>query len=108
VAAADTLKGRVLGGGEPIANSTVTLWAASAGAPAQLGQARTGADGTFTLNSSSAPSKDIVLYVVAKGGNPAASKAGGENPAITLMTVLGIEAPAIVTVNELTTAARNE
>jgi hypothetical protein len=103
--AADTLKGQVLGGGQPISNSTVTLWAASAGAPTQLGQARTDVDGSFTINSSSVPSNDIVLYVVAKGGNPAASKAGGENPAITLMTVLGTEAPAIVTVNELTTVA---
>ena len=50
-AAADTIKGKVLGGGQPITNSTVTLWAASAGAPRQLGQARTGADGSFTLNS---------------------------------------------------------
>jgi len=27
--AADTLNGKVLGGGQPITNSTVTLWAAS-------------------------------------------------------------------------------
>jgi hypothetical protein len=38
-AAADTLKGKVLGGGQPIINSTVSLWATSAGAPQQLGQA---------------------------------------------------------------------
>jgi hypothetical protein len=50
-AAADTLKGKVLGGGQPITNSTVSLWATSAGAPQQLGQARTGSDGSFTLNS---------------------------------------------------------
>ena len=43
------LNGQVLGGGAPIANSTVTLWAASAGAPKQLAQARTGADGRFAL-----------------------------------------------------------
>jgi hypothetical protein len=36
-AASETLKGQVLGGGRPIANSTVTLWAASAGEPTQLG-----------------------------------------------------------------------
>jgi hypothetical protein len=35
-AAADTIKGQVLGGGQPISSSTVTLWAASAGAPTQL------------------------------------------------------------------------
>jgi hypothetical protein len=44
-AAAGQLQGQVLGGGAPIANSTVTLWAASAGAPRQLAQTRTGADG---------------------------------------------------------------
>ena len=54
-AAADTLNGQVLGGGQPIANSTVTLWAASAGAPTQLGQARTGVDGSFMINSSGVP-----------------------------------------------------
>lgn len=40
-AAADGINGRVLGGGGAIANSTVTLWAATAGAPARLGQATT-------------------------------------------------------------------
>jgi hypothetical protein len=39
---ADALEGKVLGGGQPIASSTVTLWAAGEGAPQQLGQARTG------------------------------------------------------------------
>src|SRR5262249_40037057 len=38
--AAVNLNGQVLSGGGPVANSTVTLWAATAGAPAQLGQAR--------------------------------------------------------------------
>ena len=72
-AAADTLNGKVLGGGQPIANSTVTLWAAGAGAPTQLGQARTGADGSFTLNSTDAPDKDAMLYLIAKGGQPKAN-----------------------------------
>jgi hypothetical protein len=102
--AADGLKGQVLGGGAPIANSTVTLWAASAGAPKQLAQARTSADGRFALNAA-APGKDTILYLVAKGGRPAASKAAGENPAIALMTMLGQKAPDTVTINELTTVA---
>ena len=38
--AADTLNGKVLGGGQPITNSTVTLWAASEGAPQQTGSHR--------------------------------------------------------------------
>ena len=103
--AADRMNGLVLGGGAPIANSIVTLWAASAGAPKELAQARTGADGRFALSTDGAPGKDSVLYVVAKGGRPAASKAGEENPAIALMTVLGDKAPGTVTINELTTVA---
>jgi hypothetical protein len=35
-ASADTINGKVLGGGQAIANSTVTLWSTSAGAPTQL------------------------------------------------------------------------
>ena len=47
--AAQTLKGVVQGGGAPIANSTVTLYAATASAPAPLGQARSSADGRFDI-----------------------------------------------------------
>jgi len=38
--AADSIKGRVLGGGAPIAKSTVTLWEASADAPSNLHRPR--------------------------------------------------------------------
>jgi hypothetical protein len=91
--AADSINGRVLGGGAPIANSKVTLWAASTGAPTQLAQASTGTDGRFTMNAEGASGS---LYLVAKGGTPAANKANGDNPAIALMTVLGTRAPAQV------------
>ena len=104
-AAADTIKGNVLGGGQPIANSTVTLWAASAGAPTQLGQARTGVDGSFTINSTDAPDKDAILYLIAKGGQPKASAQSGDNPAIALLAVIGNKAPATITINEMTTVA---
>src|SRR6516164_10525764 len=56
--AAVSLNGQVLAGGGPVANSTVTLWAATAGAPAQLSQARTGADGRFTIAATAAPPRD--------------------------------------------------
>jgi hypothetical protein len=104
-AAAGTLNGKVLGGGQPISNSTVTLWAASAGAPAELGQARTGADGSFTLNSTDPADKDATLYLTAMGGQPKANVQGGDNPAIALMTVIGSKPPATVTINEMTTVA---
>ena len=102
---AATLNGQAQGGGVPIANSTVTLWSASAGSPKQLAQAKTGADGRFALNAPDAADKGGTLYLVAKGGISAANKAGGDNPAIVLMTALGSKPPATVTINEMTTVA---
>ena len=102
---AETLDGQVHGGGQPIANSTVTLWAAGAGAPQQLAQARTDAEGRFVFASANAPGADASLYLVAKGGHSAADKADGDNPALALLTVLGNKPPAHVTINEMTTVA---
>jgi streptogramin lyase len=103
--AADSVKGQVLGGGAPIAKSTVTLWAASNSEPKQLGQTQTGGDGRFELRAGGAPGKDAILYLVAKGGQPAANKGSGDNPAIALITVVGGKPPAKVTINEMTTVA---
>ncbi|MGP0097704.1 MAG: hypothetical protein ACLPHI_11755 [Terriglobales bacterium] len=100
--AADSIQGQVLGGGAPIANSTVTLWAEGAGAPKQLAQARTGSDGRFEVRVSA--SQDVILYLVATGGEPTANR-GGDNPAIALMTVVGSRPPASVVINEMTTVA---
>src|SRR5271166_6440313 len=102
--AADSVKGHALGGGAPIAKSTVTLWEASAGAPKQLGQTKTNDDGRFEVRAKGA-SKDGVLYLVATGGVAKASKASGDNPAIVLLTVVGSKPPEQVTINELTTVA---
>jgi hypothetical protein len=102
---AATLSGQVQGGGAPIASSTVTLWAASPGAPKQLAQVTTGADGRFTVNAPDEVGSDSILYVVAKGGTAAAHKAGGNHPAIALLSVLGPKAPQTIVVNELTTVA---
>jgi hypothetical protein len=100
-----TLSGHVLSGGAPVANSAVTLWAAGAGDPAQLGQVRTGDDGRFTIGGGADRASDASLYLVAKGGIPATNKAGGDNPAITLIAVLGANPPTNVTINEMTTVA---
>ena len=102
--ATDSIKGQVLGGGAPIAKSTVTLWEASAGAPRQLSQTKSNGDGRFEVRAKGA-SKDGILYLVAAGGMPEASKASGDNPAIALLLVLGNNPPASVTINELTTVA---
>jgi hypothetical protein len=103
-AAAGALKGQVLGGGAPIAGSTVTLWAASDGAPKQLAQTKSGADGRFTFAGAAAP-QGASLYLVAKGGQATANKSSSDNPAIALMTVLGAKPPAQVAINEFTTVA---
>jgi len=102
--AADSVKGQVLGGGAPIAKSTVTLWEASAGAPKQLGQTKSNDDGRFEVRAKGA-SKDGIFYLVATGGVAKASKSGGDNPAIALLAVVGSNPPASVTINELTTVA---
>ena len=100
--AADPINGQVAGAGAPIVGSTVTLWAASAGPPRQLAETRTGADGRFTLN---ADTGDALLYLVAKGGRPVAAKTGGDNPAISMLTVTGNKPPANIVINEMTTIA---
>jgi len=63
-AAAVHIDGQVQAGGGPVAQSTVTLWAASANAPARLGQATTGADGRFTVSTDQTPGADSSLYLV--------------------------------------------
>jgi hypothetical protein len=96
------IHGQVLGAGAPIVGSTVTLWAAGAGAPTQLAQTQSGADGRFALN---ADGKGADVYIVANGGRSTATVAGSGNPAITLVAVLGANAPEKVVVNEMTTIA---
>ncbi len=97
------VKGQVMGGGAPIAQSTVTLWAASASAPKQLAQTKTDANGNFSVQGTAAA--DASLYLIAAGGVPAANKAAGNNPAIVLLTVVGSKPPARVTIDEFTTIA---
>src|SRR5262249_29930953 len=46
--AAARLEGQVQAGGGAVANSTVTLWAASTGEPRQIGQTSTSSDGRLT------------------------------------------------------------
>ena len=97
------IKGQVMGGGAPIAQSTVILWAASAGTPKQLSQTNTDANGNFSVHGAAAP--DASLYLVATGGVSAANKAAGNNPAIALLAVVGSKPQAKVTINEMTTIA---
>jgi len=88
--AADSIKGLVSLGAAPIARSTVTLWEASADAPKQLDQTKSGDDGRFE--------------VMAAGGVPKAGKGDSDNPAVVLLAVLSKTSDQVV-VNELTTVA---
>ena len=103
--AAIRIEGQVQAGGGAVANSTVTLWGASSGEPRQLAQARTNGDGRFEINSQDTPSGEVILYLIAKGGEPAVNKSSGDNPAIALLSVLGSTPAAKVVINEMTTVA---
>jgi hypothetical protein len=103
--AAIHLDGQVQAGGGPVAQSTVTLWAASANAPTQLGQAKTSTDGHFAISVDQSVGGDAILYLIASGGTPAVNQAGGNNPTLDLLAVLGGTPSASVVVNELTTVA---
>jgi 5-hydroxyisourate hydrolase-like protein (transthyretin family) len=99
------LEGQVLGAGSPIANATVTLFAATSSAPTQLSQTQTRADGRFRLSYARAQTSDTSFYLVATGGVPDANKGSGNNPNIALLTVVGATPPPKVVVNEMTTVA---
>ena len=102
--AADNIRGQVMGGGAPIVQSTVTLWAATSDVPKQLAQTKTDNEGRFEVSSAGAPD-DSSLYLTAGGGIPARNRAGGDNPAIALLAVVGGKPPARVVINEFTTIA---
>jgi hypothetical protein len=104
-AAAVRIEGYVQAGGGGVANSSVTLWAASAGEPRLVAQARTSSDGRFELTSQETPGADAILYVVAKGGEALVNRSAGDNPAIAMLSVLGSPPPSTVVINEMTTVA---
>lgn len=103
--AAMRIEGQVQAGGAAVAGSTVSLWAASADAPARLAQAQTDADGNFVVSVDQTPGGTPSFYLVANDGTPAANKVSGNNKAIALLAVLGGTPPAKVVVNEFTTIA---
>jgi hypothetical protein len=102
---AGEIAGTVQVAGSPVAGSTVTLYAAGEGQPAQLGQGKTRADGTFQLSTGADNAADKVLYLVARSGTPKAAGAKRSSGAVALLSVLGSSPPKQVTVNELTTVA---
>jgi streptogramin lyase len=101
----DSISGQVVGGGAPIAQSTVTLWEASANAPKKLTETKTNAEGRFEIRITEPHGSETILYLVATGGEPTAHKGSGDNPAIVLLAVVGNKPPERVTINEFTTVA---
>lgn len=100
--AQDSIEGRVVVGGAPIAGAEVSLWLAGPGAPEKLISTQTDDDGNYDLTHTATSNETSVLYLVAEGG---AVKDKAPNPATTLMALLGNEPPLKVTISELTTVA---
>ena len=100
--ASEQIEGRVTAGGEPVSGSIVTLWEAGPAEPRRVAESRAEADGRFVFSAAETRS-DTSLYVVAKGGRTKGQDA--DNPAISLIAVLGSRPPAHVTVNAFTTIA---
>jgi hypothetical protein len=98
------LAGRVQAGAKAVSGATVTAYAAGTGAPARLGEAKTDAQGAFTLALGAAPAGSSV-YLLAKGGTPEARPDRTNNAALAFLAVLGPKPPKSVTVNEFTTVA---
>jgi hypothetical protein len=105
VAAAVLIDGQVQVVGGALANSTVTLWAATNADPRQLAQTATSSDGRFQIESQETIGADVLLYLIAKGGKATVNIGSSENRTIVLLTVLGNNPPAKVVINELTTVA---
>lgn len=84
-----------MAGDRPVSGAEITAWRASSGTPEQLGTATSGEDGGYALTLTGDADGTGVVYLVAKGPNPAS----------TLMATVGVSPPARVTINDLTTVA---
>jgi len=109
------IQGMVHGGQQPVANSTIELYAAGKagnGSPALKMISKTVttlSDGTFNITGDYAcNADDDQVYLVATGGNPGL-KPAVDNPALVMMTAFGscvnLPSASYVEINEVTTAA---
>lgn len=106
--AGPALSGVVQAGSQPVAGSSVSLYAAGvsgyASAASQIATVTTGKNGSFTVPAGyTCPSSSSQMYIVASGGSVGANSA---NPNLALMTALGScsnLSSSPVVVNEVTT-----
>jgi hypothetical protein len=100
-----TVSGTVTGAGQPIAQSEVTLWAATGqGNSVKVAQGTSASDGGFSFRARGAHNA-IVYYIVASGGKSKADASRKPNAAIALMAVAGTRIPTRIVINELSTIA---
>lgn len=89
---ANAFEGTALSAGQPMADAKVVLWAAQGKAKSKaVAETTAGDDGTFTFDVVSTP--ESILYVTAESGP------------VEQMLILGMDRPAKIVVNELTTVA---
>lgn len=111
----NTKQGKVHGGQQPVAGSTLQLYAVgttrdgSAATPLLTQPVTSDANGNFTISGDyTCPSSTALVYVVATGGNPGLA-AGTNNADLAMMTALGpcgnLTASTYIFINEVTTVA---
>ncbi len=109
---ASNVKGIVHGGQQPISGATVQLiapgtsgYGVSGGAGSILASTTTDGNGNFTLPSYTCPSGNVLVYILATGGNPGA----GTNAAVAEAAVLGpcsgLSSIPFISISEVTTVA---
>jgi len=106
------LKGKVIGGQQPVTGGTIQLYAAGSSgygtgaAPLLAPALTTDLNGNFSIPNGyySCPAGNPETYIVATGGDPGI---GANNPAIALMAALGpcsgLSSSTYVDINEVTT-----
>ena len=92
-AAADSLDGRVLAGGQPVTGSTVTLWAAG---PARRKNWRRRGPTRRAISRSTRLARPAGRLALSRrqGRQFRRQQDAGDNPALALLTVLGAQAAA--------------
>ena len=107
--------GHASGGGQPIANATIQLYApgtsgyGSASTPMFTQPVMTDQYGDFSFTGLyTCPSESTPVYLVVTGGNPGLSS-GTNNPSLALMSLIGqcgnLNSKSYFTITELTTVA---